>query len=297
MTPKDFRKLAGLEEHVAPKNAATPARNEADIVSDYEMVLAGARDQRAANEASLETVLRLAGVDTAVVTEKGPSELLMSAPVGSVRHLGEKKLAYLKISEDGWKGWKILGKASRHPEATPDSEPASAEVRSYFAEGTERFWELAGLGQGPEIAYDQGWDDPGTLEAVKPQQPPGWKKTVVKAPPKPDKSYKFHETGGHEDAYKSLTAALDKHMLPTRKGEDRTCDSKEFMYQGRHVDETGNTAMVHFKHRDTRNHLLLDLNDQQIIIPKSDKPFHRGEFDKVEHSETYERMRLLAGID
>lgn len=260
---------------------------------------------------TLKYLRKLAGIAENKRRKEGewlppPSGGMHKAPLGTVKHLagdyksGEKKHAFIKVNHDGWRGWKYLGKATRHPEHTPKEESEMApDVAQHFVEKGGRFWELAGLAEGPSAPYGAGWELPEWANGnERPNEPvpEGWKQSVVKLAPTPEKTHQYNAETGKNDAYLSLSQALSKVKLPTSTGEDRQVDPKEFVYRGQHIDETGKTSWVHFKHRDTRNNVHLDLQGLTLVIPKSNEPFHRGEFDKVEHSDVYARLRSLAGI-
>lgn len=257
-----MRKLAGIQEH-SPKKAGKPlteseqARELDANVADYEKLLAISREEQAKKED--ETIERFRR---------------LSGLTGDAK-------PYVSETYRG---------------ATVSPFPEGAEQP--LAENAARFWELAGLTEGPAVSYDKGWSssEEGTKPTVK-GKGEGWKKVLAKNQPKPGKGQKFSREGGQDESYSALEQALLAHELPTRAGKDRKVDPKEFQYEGRHLDADGDTSWAHFKHRGTRNHVHLNLNDQHLVIPQSRSPFLRGEFDRVEHSEVTMRMRTLCGIE
>jgi len=124
-----------------------------------------------------------------------------------------------------------------------------------------------------------------------------WKLAVTKTAPKPEKEHLYDAETGQNSAYQSLSQALDALKLPTSDGKDRKVDPKEFVYRGQHTGDDGKVSWAHFKHRDTRNNVHLDLKGQTLVVPTNRSPFQRGQFDKVEHADVYLRLRLLAGIE
>lgn len=291
------------------KGKATAHANEPDADStlgDYEKLLAANRKNEAA---VLDRAKRLAGIGEGKRPRAGdwmppPSGGMKDAPIGTVRHLarsyegGQKKHAWIKTSHEGWRGWKYLGKAARHPEHTPSKDEAlSPDVARFLADGPERFWELAGLAEGPHLAswelpeWANGNERPAEAEAAS------WKLAVVKDPPRPGKGHLYSPEEGQHDAYQSLGQALAALKLPTSEGESRKVDPKEFVYRGQHTSDGGKTSWVHFRHRDTRNNVHLDLDGKLVVIPKNSAPFQRGAFDKVEHADVLVRLRSLAGIE
>jgi hypothetical protein len=295
---KGTKTLTAKGKGKASAHAKEP--DAAEKLGDYEKLLAASRKQDST------------GVGESKRPQSGewlppPSGGMHKAPLGTVRHLagsykgGEKKHAFLKVSHEGWRGWKYLGKATRHPEHTPQEEAVIApEVLKHLSEGTERFWELAGLTDGPSIAYGSGWVLPewgSTNERPLESVPEEWKALTVKSPPLPKKGQQYSPEGGQHEAYQSLGQALAALELPISDGKTRKVDPQEFVYRGQHTDDAGKTTWVHFKHRDTRNTVHLDLQDHALVIPKNDAPFQRGQFDKVESSDVYARLRSLAGIE
>jgi hypothetical protein len=127
--------------------------------------------------------------------------------------------------------------------------------------------------------------------------PEGWKQALAELPPTPEDGHEYQAELGQDAAYLLLGQALKVVKLPTSTGEPRQADPKEFVYRGQHTDGEGKTSWAHFKHRDTRNTVHLDVQKLLLVIPSSEKPFCRGMFDKVEHSEIYQQLRSLAGID
>lgn len=318
---KYLRKLSGIIEKSdipAPVKRAAPKApeklpqvDEAKQLRALEQLLAATVAAIPAEDTSVERMQVLAGVTEGKRPRSGdwlppPSGGMHDAPLGTVRHLagsykgGEKKHAYIKTSHEGWRGWKYLGKAERHPERTPKHTAEMApDVAQHFEGKGGRFWELAGVADGPNVPYGESWELPEWAngnERPNAPAPEGWKQTMVKLAPKPEKSHLYNAETGLNDAYLSLTQALSALKLPTSTGESRQVDPKEFVYRGQHIDEHGKTSWVHFKHRDTRNNLHLDLQGQTLVIPKSNEPFQRGEFDKVEHSDVLTRLRDLSGI-
>lgn len=318
---KYLRKLSGISEkseaptsvkRALPKaTSSLPQVDEGTQLQKLEQMLTMAVAAVPAEDLSIERMQVLAGITEGKRPRAGewlppPEGGMHSAPLGTIKHLagsykgGEKKHAYIKASHDGWRGWKYLGRAERHPEHTPKQESEMApDVAQHFVGKGGRFLELAGLTEGPSVAYGKGWELPEWAngnERLNEPGPEGWKQAVVKLAPTPEKTHQYNAETGKNDAYMSLGQALSKLKLPTSTGESRQVDPQEFVYRGQHIDETGKTSWVHFKHRDTRNNVHLDLQGLKLVIPKSDEPFHRGEFDKVEHSDVYTRLRSLAGI-
>jgi hypothetical protein len=125
----------------------------------------------------------------------------------------------------------------------------------------------------------------------------GWKLVVVDDSATPAKGSTFDNVGGQEEAQTLLRQALTTHALPTEAGEERKADPKEFKYKGREKNADGETLRAHFQHKDTRNYLYLDVENQQVQIPQGDKHFYRGVYDRSEHSDVYARMRRLSGIE
>lgn len=165
-------------------------------------------------------------------------------------------------------------------EAEPSPEVAQLLARNFSV--------LANLHSSlPE--WGSGNERPEEADAAK------WK--LTKGYPLPKQGHQYSSEAGEQAAYQSLSQALDTLKLPTSQGENRKVDSKEFVYRGQHVDEEGKPSWAHFKHRDTRNNIHLDLNSKTLVVPKTRKPFQRGEFDKVEHSDVYTRLRALSGVE
>lgn len=245
-----------------------------------------------------------------------PEGGLKDAPIGSVRHLaahngaGAKKHAWIKTSHDGLRGWKYLGKPERHPEHTPKHQSEGAPDTAKYLSDPENFWRLVGIGgvhlgewSGGNERPDPQWSNP---VAVPPQNSlpkdedkpnAAWKATIVKDSPHPKKNHQYEAEIGQHEAYQTLGQALANLELPTSDGKSRKADPKEFAYRGQHMDENGKPSWMHFKHKHTRNHVHLDLENKKVVVPKSRAPFQRGEFDKVEHLEIYDRLRFLAGVE
>lgn len=292
-------------------------------VADYEKLLAAARKSESSEGVSLEQIRALAGLGESKRPKPGdwvpPAEGgLKNAPIGSIRHLaahygsGAKKHAWIKTSHDGLRGWKYLGKPERHPEHTPQHESDAAPDMAKFFSDPENFWRLVGYGGGPNLGEwgggnerpDPKWANPA---AVPPQDTvaqedddapaASWKKSIAKESPNPKKGHQYEPDIGQHEAYQTLEQALSGLELPTSDGKTRKVDPKEFAYRGQHMDDNGKTSWMHFKHKHTRNHVHLDLENKTVVVPKSRMPFKRGEFDKVENAETLERLRLLAGIE
>lgn len=312
---KYIRKLSGIEEHESKDPEAGKK------VADYETLLTSAKRSADSEGVSLKQIRKLAGLGEGKPKPGNwvpPAEGgLKDAPIGSVRHLaahygaGAKKHAWIKTSHDGLRGWKYLGKAARHPEHTPQHESKTdPDMTKYFSD-PENFWQLVGFGNGPHLGEwgggnerpDPQWSNP---VAVPPQNSlpkdedkpkASWKQTVSKDSPHPKKGHQYEPDIGQNEAYQTLGQALAELELPTSDGKSRKADPKEFTYRGQHTNESGKPSWMHFKHKHTRNHVHLDLENKTVVVPKSKAPFQRGEFDRVENLGVYDRLRLLSGIE
>lgn len=214
----------------------------------------------------------------------------------------EKKLAdYEKALAASRKSESSEGASLERHESAPD-------MTKFFSD-PENFWHLVGyrprLGEwgGGNERPDPKWSNPAAVPpqdsvAQEDDEPKAsWKTSVAKESPRPKKGHQYEPEVGQNEAYQTLGQALADLELPTSDGKTRKADPKEFAYRGQHMDERGKASWMHFKHKHTRNHVHLDLENKTVVVPKSRMPFKRGEFDKVENIEVFDRLRLLAGIE
>lgn len=82
-------------------------------------------------------------------------------------------------------------------------------------------------------------------------------------------------------AFDKLKRALRNFELPTEGGSRRKADPGEFMLMN--MAQGGSKAM--FKHRDTRNYIIIDMKSGKMEVPITSKPFFRGYFDVFEEVE------------
>lgn len=140
-------------------------------------------------------------------------------------------------------------------------------------------------------------------EVLPPEGPPEqqggpqpWTKVLSKKSFSPEKGHQFSTEGDEAAALNTLGDALRTCTLPTERGEERIASPEEFLFQGRHIGPDGKTSWAHFKHRDTRNHLHLGVATKELVVPVVRDIFQYGTFDKVEHAETFAKLRSLSGI-
>jgi hypothetical protein len=80
--------------------------------------------------------------------------------------------------------------------------------------------------------------------------------------------------------FTALEKKLADNPLPTAGGGTRQAHPSEFMLM--HIDWSTGSAVVGFKHRETRNYLFLvwgQANGAELVVPESEQPFMRGTFD------------------
>lgn len=90
-------------------------------------------------------------------------------------------------------------------------------------------------------------------------------------------------------AFDKLKKALRNFELPTEGGSRRKADPGEFMLMN--MAQNGTKAM--FKHRDTRNYIIIDMKSGKMDVPITSKAFFRGYFDVFEDVDLDE----LEGLD
>lgn len=83
------------------------------------------------------------------------------------------------------------------------------------------------------------------------------------------------QRGSVSEPFEMLARALKKTPLPSSRGPRRNVDPSEFMLMKEHRGKWV------FKHRHTRNRLYVHQRDGRLEIPSHNKPFYRGEFDKM----------------
>jgi len=87
----------------------------------------------------------------------------------------------------------------------------------------------------------------------------------------------YEEKKSPEDvAWEQLKAYLRRNKLPTSTGRDRFVDVSEFML----MQPKPVRGHWQFKHSGTRNYVFVEARSGRVVVPKTDKPFNRGEFDK-----------------
>lgn len=77
-------------------------------------------------------------------------------------------------------------------------------------------------------------------------------------------------------AYAMLKKALAKTKLPTSKGEKRQASADEFML----MMPEPHQGHWQFKHAGTRNYVFVNARSGKLVVPQTNKPFMRGEFDE-----------------
>lgn len=103
-------------------------------------------------------------------------------------------------------------------------------------------------------------------------------------------SYTEEEVDAH---FGRLQACLREIELPKADGSSRKADADEFMLMVSHRTETGDrdhpALVLAFKHRDTRNYVFVHvshpdetLSELRLEVPRTDKYFMRGTFDRIE---------------
>lgn len=79
-----------------------------------------------------------------------------------------------------------------------------------------------------------------------------------------------------KQAHAWLAQGLKQRKLPISSGDDRRATPDEFML----MNPAPIKGQWQFKHVDSRNYVFVDSRDGRITVPKTDKPFFRGTFDK-----------------
>lgn len=223
----------------------------------------------------------------------------------SLQKAGELKPGSQELTAKGKKMAKKLARSKGADAIVADYEKALAagreesvgdEVLTHLSEDYRLLSGIVEL-KAPKAVPAQKWEVPAPAEPKDSDSLDGqWERVLSKKGFKPSPGQQFTKDGDETAALKALEAALIANSLPMTDGSERQVGPKEFIYQGRHVDENGRTCWTHFKHQDTRNFVHLDMMGQKLLVPVQRKLFQYGTFDKVEHSEQLVRFRALAGI-
>ena len=75
-----------------------------------------------------------------------------------------------------------------------------------------------------------------------------------------------------DEHFKDFAALLESHQVDGGDGAHRFADAGEFMLM-----QVTPEGYVHFKHRDSRNYIFMDVSGTQLHIPRG-RPFCQGVF-------------------
>lgn len=293
------RKLAGIEErgpgHL-PKRLANcvtdvAPRYDRDTQRAFAICTSSLQKAGVLKPGTNELTAKGKKLEKNTLKAKGYETLLKAARNESVETLIEWK--YLKKTKHARASVRPAVSGTEGELIAADEAALAPEVAELLSEDYRL---LSGAVPKVKAFKALAWEDHQLPDQMNAKPLSDWKQKLSKKGFASEKGMQFAPDGDEEAAMKVLQNALIALALPTTAGTERQAEPHEFMYKGRHIDMDGKTHWVHFKHRGTRNMIHLDTINQMMVVPVRKELFQYGIFDKVEHAETYNHLRTLAGI-